>query len=301
MALSMHSHSGQFCPGHAMNTLEECVQAAISKGLHLFGLTEHMPRDSEDDLYPEEILAGDNVKILFARHSAYLAEAIQLRTKYRDQITIIIGFECEWIRPSYASLINQLATDPIIEYFIGSVHHVHHIPIDYNKQLYVKAREIAGGTDERLFEDYFDAQYDMLTAVRPRVIGHFDLIRLLSDRRNIDLQKSKGVWTRVLRNLNFIVERDSLLEVNSSGLRKGLDEPYPMRCVCEAFLAIGGKLTLSDDSHGIDQVAACYPQALEYMESLGLKEIWCLDRKDGEESLSSCIVSLQDIKESLKL
>lgn len=55
MALSMHSHSGQFCPGHAQNSLEECIQAAISKGLFLFGLTEHMPRDSDQDLYPEEV------------------------------------------------------------------------------------------------------------------------------------------------------------------------------------------------------------------------------------------------------
>ncbi len=55
MACSMHSHSGQFCPGHAKDTLDEVIQTAISRGMQTFALTEHMPRESESDLYPEEV------------------------------------------------------------------------------------------------------------------------------------------------------------------------------------------------------------------------------------------------------
>lgn len=55
MAFSMHSHSGQFCPGHAKDTLEEVILKAISMDMQLFALTEHMPRDQEKDRYPEEV------------------------------------------------------------------------------------------------------------------------------------------------------------------------------------------------------------------------------------------------------
>jgi histidinol-phosphatase (PHP family) len=55
MAFSMHSHSGQFCPGHAKDSLEEVLQKAISRGMETFAFTEHMPRESDDDLYPEEV------------------------------------------------------------------------------------------------------------------------------------------------------------------------------------------------------------------------------------------------------
>jgi histidinol-phosphatase (PHP family) len=55
MAFSMHSHSGQFCPGHAKDTLEQVIEAAIACGMQTFALTEHMPRDSDNDLYPEEV------------------------------------------------------------------------------------------------------------------------------------------------------------------------------------------------------------------------------------------------------
>ena len=53
MAISSHSHSGQFC-AHAKNSLEEMVQRAIALQMETFAMTEHMPRD-EEDLYPEEV------------------------------------------------------------------------------------------------------------------------------------------------------------------------------------------------------------------------------------------------------
>jgi histidinol phosphatase-like PHP family hydrolase len=57
MSFSMHSHSGQFCPGHAQDDLEKVVQTAISRGMISFALTEHMPRNSDADRYPDEVRA----------------------------------------------------------------------------------------------------------------------------------------------------------------------------------------------------------------------------------------------------
>jgi len=51
----MHSHSGQFCPGHAKDQLNAIIETAIARGFKTFALTEHMPRNSEKDLYPEEV------------------------------------------------------------------------------------------------------------------------------------------------------------------------------------------------------------------------------------------------------
>lgn len=55
MAFTMHSHSGQFCPGHAKDQLEEIVKRALSLNMRLIALTEHMPRTKKKDLYPEEV------------------------------------------------------------------------------------------------------------------------------------------------------------------------------------------------------------------------------------------------------
>ena len=71
MPYSHHSHSGQFCK-HAVGTLEEVVQEAIRQGFEVFGLTEHVPRYREEDLYPEEIEVRAPVSPSATSHWAYI-------------------------------------------------------------------------------------------------------------------------------------------------------------------------------------------------------------------------------------
>lgn len=183
---------------------------------------------------------------MLPRHEGYLAEGIRLRAKYAGQIQILIGFEGEWVRPSYGPVIRCLARDTRVDFFIGSVHHVHGIPIDYDRAMYEQARQVGDGSDQKLFEDYFDSMFAMLQDVRPRVIAHFDLIRLLSDVPNQDLKTWDSVWAKAVRSLKLIAQQGGLLEVNSSALRKGLDEPYPSRSVCKVwFLRFIYRITLT--------------------------------------------------------
>ena len=122
-----------------------------------------------------------------------------------------------------------------MDYFIGSIHHTAGVPIDFDKAMYLQAQAACGGSDQGLYEKYFDEQYEMLTALEPRVVGHFDLIRLLSDEPDRELKGWGGnkVWDKVVRNLKVIREFGGWLEVNTSALRKGLEEPYPKREIAE--------------------------------------------------------------------
>ena len=54
MPFSHHSHSGQFCK-HASGSLEEVVLEAIRQNFVVYGLSEHVPRYRQQDLYPEEV------------------------------------------------------------------------------------------------------------------------------------------------------------------------------------------------------------------------------------------------------
>ena len=238
MPFTHHSHSGQFCPGHAQNSLEEVLQTAVSKRMQVFAMTEHMPRH-EVDFYEEEIEAQITFDWHLKNEADYYREAIRLRNKYQGQINIPIGLESDWIRAESQDLIQRSLKEHAFDFFVGSVHHVHTVPIDYTQELYAKAREIAGGTDERLFEDYFDAQYAMLKAVAPPVVGHLDLIRLKSDDSNASFKQYSGVWQRILRNLDFIAAYGGIVELNSASLRKGLNEPYPKAEICKASQTLG--------------------------------------------------------------
>ena len=141
--------------------------------------------------------------------------------------------EVDWIRPSSDTWITSLLVKYPLDLFIGSVHHVHGIPTDYDHDMYTRARAIAGGTDESIFEDYFDLQYQMLEALRPPIVGHFDVIRLKADEPNGPLNKWEGVWQKIIRNLDFIIAYGGVLELNSAALRKGMTQPYPKAEVCK--------------------------------------------------------------------
>lgn len=232
MPFSHHSHSGTFCPGHAQDSLEEVIETAVSKGFRVFALTEHMPRHDQDR-YPEEIEAEATLQSMIENEARYVTEAHRLRDKYQGKLSLPIGFESEWCGSRSLELIHQSLQSYPYDFFMGSIHHVRGVPIDYDEKEYVRARDLVGGTDQQLFEAYFDEQLDMLQALRPPVVGHLDLIRLKSDSPNIDWQSMQTVWAKILRNLDFIASYGGILEINTAALRKGMTEPYPKSEICK--------------------------------------------------------------------
>ncbi|WPH01566.1 Hypothetical protein R9X50_00441300 [Acrodontium crateriforme] len=282
MPFSHHSHSGQFC-GHAVNTLEEVVQDAIAKGMTTFCMTEHMPRE-EHDFYPEEANAH-TTQTMAKMYDDFYHEARRLQKAYAHRIQLFVGFEADWIRNSSVSFIQNLLAKYPVDLFVGSVHHVHTVPIDYDIPLYHKSRDISGGADERIYEDYFDDQYQMLQSLKPPLVGHFDLIRLKSDDPERSLRAWPSVWEKVLRNLKYIAEYGGVVELNSSSLRKGMTEAYPQVDICKEFLRLGGQFTLSDDSHGIAQVGLNYDKVLRCMDKAGITELSYLVPTASEDNV----------------
>ncbi|KAF2150151.1 histidinol phosphate phosphatase H [Myriangium duriaei CBS 260.36] len=300
MLFTHHSHSGQFCT-HAVSTLEEVIQAAIQRGMTHICLTEHIPRP-DADLYPEEsshaLLATQTLQQVF---TAYIAEAQRLQSLYAPQIHILLGFETEWIRPSSLNDIRALQAATKFDIFMGSIHHVHTYPIDYDDATLAAARDASGGTDELLAEAYFDAQLEMLNALHPPVVGHFDLIRLKAAPENRDRDWRKwgdGVWKRIVRNLEVVKGYGGVLEVNSAALRKGLADVYPRREIMEVWSEMGGRLTLSDDSHGVEQLCTNYAKALDCVGKAGIGSLWYAEK--AEQGLVWKAAKIEEVRARLR-
>lgn len=256
---SHHTHSGQFCQ-HAENTLEEMVERAIALGYTIFCLTEHMPRLSEKDLYPEELNSKTTTKHLAHTFQLFYQEAQLLKRKYADKIRILVGFETEMVSHNYLEYIKDLQLRYPTDLIVGSVHHVKGIPIDFDQTLWDKACEASGGVAE-LYENYYDLQYEMILALEPSVIGHFDLIRLFS-REILDVKNHPRIWSKIQRNVLSAIERKCLFEINCAGLRKGLDAPYPEPSIGALIRQEGGRFCLSDDAHSVEQIGLNYDRAL---------------------------------------
>lgn len=166
-------------------------------------------------------------------YSSFLTHARDLQTKYHSQISLLIGMETENIHPNTLSELSRLLSTHKIDYIVGSVHHVHGHPIDFDEPRYAKAEQALGGT-ENLFLAYFDAQHDLLVHAKPIVVGHFDLIRIFRH----DFVLSDAVWEKIRRNVKVIVEYGGLVEINSRAWKKGLKDAYPQRDILQVSAII---------------------------------------------------------------
>lgn len=110
-----------------------------------------------------------------------------------------------------------------------------------------------------------------------------------------------------MRNLDYVASYGATLELNLASLRKGMREPYPQAEICEVALQKGIKFCLSDDSHGMDQVALNYGQCLPFLRRVGISSLTFFQHSEESRSsvdarfpsLRSEQMSLADVEEHM--
>ncbi|KAG6847432.1 hypothetical protein H0H93_008155 [Arthromyces matolae] len=218
----------------------------------------------------------------------FLDEAQRLKSKYASQITLLIGLETEHISKTDLEQLEKLLerVGSRIDYLVGSVHHVNTIPIDFDLPTFKKALNslnVESGSDdhvqhEALLSSYFDSQYELLERFRPEIVGHFDLCRLYTPE--LLLGDFPAVLAKAERNIIYAIEYGALFEVNAAAFRKGWNTAYPGRDVVELIQKHGGRFALSDDSHGPQAVGLNYHRLHQYLDDVGVNEIWYLQKSE---------------------
>lgn len=188
---------------------------------------------------------------------SFLDEAKRLKAHYASQIILLVGLETEFITPRDLEELEGILEryQPyVIEYIVGSVHHVNGIPIDFDEATYRRSvASFSGGTcdskEDIHGEDnsgrhrgqlegfllaYFDAQYELLQRFKPEIIGHIDLCRLYTP--NLKFADFPEVWKRMERNVGYAISYGALFEVNTAAFRKKWETAYPGPDVAEASL-----------------------------------------------------------------
>lgn len=204
-----------------------------------------------------------------------------------------LDFLCKVVNPDGASL-GHLPPPCIglgvVDYMVGSVHHAHGIPIDFDADTFHKAVAHGGAQDAAgyasLLHAYLDAQLEVLDRLRPEVVGHFDLYRLFAPNAPwMSGDAGDALRGKVERNIRFAASYGALFEANSSAFRKGWDgETYPGREILRMIRSVHGRIALSDDSHGVQQVGLNYHRLHDYLEHEGVDEIWYLERDPAPRS-----------------
>ncbi len=269
--ISLHGgHSGQFCC-HAKDSLEDIIQAYIDKGFKTVGISEHMPPTADVFLYPDEIKKGLTASDLANRFADYFKELNRLKEKYKNTIRIYRGFETETIT-GYIDFTRALIQKFKPDYIVGSVHHVNDICFDYSQEAYDGIAKDMGSV-EAMYLAYFDAQFEMIQALNPFVVGHFDLIRIFDPdfKARLDQPEIKG---KIQRNLELIKDLGLVLDYNQRPRSRGEKTPYLSPFILKQAKSMGIPVVPGDDSHSKSQAGQFIPEAVQTLTELGFSTSW---------------------------
>ena len=267
-------HSGEFCR-HAKDSLADVVERAIAAGFSHYGLSEHAPRFRTEDVFPDETdLGPDGLQAVFHK---YAQEAVRLRDAYRDRISLLAGFETERLPPrDWASRMRDIRASAPFDYIVGSVHDIDGMVIDVSPERTAAIAETLGGREAMQIR-YFNALAELVATLKPEVVGHIDLIRKF-DRPVADFVPS------VMRAIEPVLEaaRDagSVIDVNCGAYRRGYGPVYPLPAILKRARAMGIRVTLGDDSHGVATVGVGLDASLAAIAGAGYASVSYLDR-DG--------------------
>lgn len=269
--ISLHGgHSGEFCQ-HAENSLAEIIDAYESRGFSWAGITEHMPPVNDRFLDPDQQSAGLTAQDLNGRFERYITLCRSLQKSRASRLRILVGVETEAYDGAISfarTLIEKYEPDVVV----GSVHHVDNINFDFDPAHYQKAVQTLGGID-RLYHRYFDTQHEMIAVLRPRVVGHFDLVRLFDSDYRARLSRP-DIAKKIERNLSAVKESGLALDLNMRALQKGAREPYPSRPILQKALAMNIPVVPGDDSHGVNTVGAHIEEAIDLLKKMGFNTRW---------------------------
>lgn len=110
MKVNLHTHT--YRCGHAEGTEEEYVLAAIENGYTKLGFSDHTP-------FPYEGGYVNRTKMLPEQLPGYMETVLALKEKYKDQIEIVMGLECESV-PRFFPYLQELRKD--MDYLILGSH-----------------------------------------------------------------------------------------------------------------------------------------------------------------------------------
>ncbi len=240
-----HIHT-KLC-GHAKGTPAEYVQAAINKGFGEIGFADHSPAPPEYD--PKH-------RMTLSQFDGYVSEIERLQKKYTN-IRIRLGIETDYY-PGFESYLSKLRKNYPIEYAIGSVHFLNGNPIFHSDTI-----DCSQDQAEKLITGYFDGFLQLIQSGLIDILGHFDLIKWV-------LPHASKIINRVgYKLLHEAAIHGTILEVNTSGLRKQPQEIYPAPAILEKAFCLDIPICLNSDAHQPDDVGADFHNVQPILETIG--------------------------------
>ncbi len=237
MTSDYHIHTS-LCK-HASGAMEEYVQQAVKIGLDEIAFTDHIPLPNGFDvahrMLPEEM-------------DAYLKEIEHLQKAY-PQIKILGGIEADFY-DGFETYLCEFLDQYKFDLVILSVHFINGWP----KGNWAFSYSFSDKTQTEIYNDYLSALLRGVQTGLFNIIGHLDLVKSAAQPL---LQENSALIKQILTEAK---KQNMAIEINTSGLRREIAEPYPAFSFLPLIAEAGLPLTLGSDAHEPKHVGFAFPE-----------------------------------------
>ncbi len=232
-----HTHTKR-C-GHAKGEDEEYVLEALGHGLRYLGFSDHAMLPG----FSEPYRRGD-----FSMFDDYVNSINALKEKYKDQITIYLGFEAESF-PCYFPFFKEMLDNGVLDYMILG----NHMAMNDNHESICQFSKITSPSQLYLYKDL---AIKAITSGMYKVFAHPDYFMMSIENFDSDCKKiSKEM-------IEACIAYDIPLEINLAGIRNGPKRIgrtkrffYPTDDFFSLVSKYHAKCIFGDDAHAPSQIA----------------------------------------------
>ncbi|NOZ64794.1 MAG: histidinol-phosphatase HisJ [Caldiserica bacterium] len=251
--MDYHLHTS-LC-GHARGRMEDYVKNAIQAGLEEIGFSGHFPL-----FHITDRKLASNLSIPEEKFPLYVEQVLDLRKKF-PSIKIRLGCEVDYI-PGYEEEIKKRLQPYSFDYVMGSVHFLDGFLFDHPD--YIEEWE-KRDVDE-VYRNYFSRLLQCIETGLFDIIAHPDLVKKFGFFPKFSLGYLYQEIARALRKNNMVAE------INTSGLRKPVQEIYPSLDFLKILRKYQVPITLGSDAHSPEEVGKDLDKAKEWAKEAGYKE-----------------------------
>lgn len=248
----MDSHVHTILSHDGKSSIEEYINN--SKGIKEITFTEHY------DIYD-----GLNTNLKTIDVDNYYKE--YLKYKENDVIKINFGIEVG-LQPDLVTRINDMLDKYPFDFVIGSSH------ITCKKDMAMDKSFFDGLTRYEAYLNYFKEVLENIKLYDNfDVYGHLDYVVRYGnyEEKTIDYNEFKDILDEILL---LLINKGKGIEVNTSGIRYGLDSVHPNKEILTRYKELGGKIiTLGSDAHHVNDLGYNFKETLELLESIGYDSI----------------------------
>ena len=254
-------HVHTYYSDDSVHPMEEVIKDGIRKGLTEICFTDHVDYGIKIDWdWGQEIEYRHGEPLANVDYPKYYEEYLQLKEKYKDQITLKLGLEFG-IQMHTIPLFEKLFARYPFDFIILSVHQVE------DKEFWTQDFQ-AGRTQQEYNERYYQELLDLTNNFHNySVLGHMDLIVRYDQQGVYPFEKIKPMIEQILKQ---VIADGKGIEVNTSHVRYKLSDTTPSQDILKLYKELGGKIiTIGSDSHKEEHLGAYIDEAKAMLKDLG--------------------------------